>query len=241
MVTRKFLAEGFTASVDYLGWYMEDQGAIEAATAEYLRLCAALRELRAEVYLSLDLTHFGVRSSVERCCDHVRRIADALPGGALIQVGGEAAEDADRVLEATVSLADGGAPLMATLQANLRRAAGDAERLAEHRIPVRLVKGAYVESSTAAYDWGEETDVAYLALAKQLAAAHVPLALATHDPALLSRLLPAIPDASVEVLLGVRERETRGLAPGRPLRVYVPYGENWFHYFLHRLAEARGA
>lgn len=240
-VTRPLVHDGLAASIDYLGWYVEDRRAIAAAVAEYGRLCEALRGLRADVHVSLDLTHFGLRSSIRDCCARVGEIADVLPVGALIQLGGEAARDADRVLAATLALARDGLPVMATLQANLRRAAADAERLAERRIPVRLVKGAYVEGRTDAYGWGARTDAAFEALARRLAEVGVPLALATHDPPLLTRLLYVIPDASVEVLLGVREKETQALAARHRMRVYVPYGENWFRYYVHRLAEARGA
>lgn len=240
-VTRRLLARGFAASIDYLGWYVEHPRAIDEVTAEYARLCGALQSLQADVHISLDLTHLGLRSSVERCCAQVRRIAEELPSGARIQLGGESARDADGVIVATLALADVGVPVMATLQANLRRAARDAARLVDRHVAIRLCKGAYVESRLDAYAWGPETDANYIALAHRLAEGGVPLALGTHDPALLVSLLPAIPGAGIEVLLGVRETETRALALGRQVRVYVPYGENWFRYYVHRVAEARGA
>lgn len=240
-IAGKVTLEGLTASVDYLGWYVDEEHAVEEATAQYLRLCAALTSLQRDVYVSLDLTHFGLKSSLESCCQQVRRIADALPHGARIQVGGEAARETDQVLAAVLKLAEAGVPVMATLQANLRRSNRDAERLAAQRIPVRLCKGAYIESLADAYPWGAQTDAAYARLAYRLAEREVPMALGTHDPVLLKQLLPVIPEADIEVLLGVRVKETRQLAPGRRIRVYVPYGEGWFRYYLHRLAEARGA
>lgn len=139
-------------------------------------------------------------------------------------------------------LAGEGAPLGATLQANLRRSDDDAERLAEAGLHVRLVKGAYVERPDVARPYGEETDVAYVRLAHRLAGLGVRLALATHDRPLREALLRALPEAESEVLLGVRNDDAKELArDGRAVRVYVPFGEGWFRYWMRRLAESRGA
>ena len=94
----------------------------------------------------------------------------------------------------------------------------------------------------AALSWGEETDLAYVRLAHQLHAAGVPLALATHDPVLRESLLAALGPLHVEMLYGVREDDARELvARGIPVRLYVPYGHNWFRYWLRRIAESQGA
>ena len=120
--------------------------------------------------------------------------------------------------------------------------ADDADALAEAGVGVRLVKGAYVEPDDAALSWGEETDLAYVRLAHQLHAAGVPLALATHDPVLRESLLAALGPLNVEMLYGVREDDARELvARGIPVRLYVPYGHNWFRYWLRRIAESQGA
>ena len=96
------------------------------------------------------------------------------------------------------------------------------------------MKGAYVEDSTRAHPWGPETNRAYAQLARALPDA----ALATHDPALLA----ALPHRRVEHLLGVRSRQASDLAAsGREVRIYVPYGANWFRYFMRRRAEAQGS
>ena len=139
-------------------------------------------------------------------------------------------------------LADGGAPLGATLQANLRRSHEDAERLAGAGLHVRLVKGAYVEASDVARPYGEETDLAYIRLAHRLAESGEPLALATHDRPLREALLRGLPDAECELLLGVRSEDAEQLArDGHTVRLYVPFGEGWFRYWMRRLAESRGA
>jgi hypothetical protein len=91
---------------------------------------------------------------------------------------------------------------MATVQANLRRSPQDVARLAAAGVPVRLVKGAYVEPAGLAYPWGEETDVAFLRLAHQLRETGAAFSLATHDPVLREALLLALGPSPVEMLLG---------------------------------------
>jgi proline dehydrogenase len=103
---------------------------------------------------------------------------------------------------------------------------------------VRLVKGAYVEDAAIALPWGEATDRAYADVARQLDGHGVDVALATHD----ERLHGILPRARAELLLGVRpELAQRLAATGRDVRIYVPYGKDWFRYFMRRLAEAQGS
>ena len=214
---------GLRASVDLFG---ERTAAAEAGhvAAAYERLCAGLP---AGAWLSLDLSHIAFDGAL------LDRIVAALPPGARLQVGAEEAAHADRVLDLVIAR---GAPLEATLQANLLRSAQDAERLAQAGLSVRLVKGAYVER--AAHPWGEPTDRAYAELARRLGAAGVDVALATHD----ERLHDVLPDARAELLLGVRPELARRLAAlGRDVRIYVPYGADWFRYFMRRRAESQGA
>jgi proline dehydrogenase len=216
-------AAGLQASVDLFG-ERTARGDAPAVADAYLALCAALARV-PDAWISLDLSHIAFDARL------LDRIAAAVPPGRRLQVGAEEAAVTDRVLD--LVLAAGG-PVEATLQANLRRSPADAERLAEAGVPVRLVKGAYVEDGRRAHPWGAETDRAYADLARRLPAA----ALATHDPALLA----ALPHRRIEHLLGVRASQARELAAeGREVRIYVPYGKSWFRYFMRRRAEAQGS
>jgi proline dehydrogenase len=104
------------------------------------------------------------------------------------------------------------------------------------------VKGAYVEPADIAWQHGEQTDLAFVRLSHRLAEAGVPLALATHDRALREALIRSLPHAECELLLGIRGEDAEQLAgEGRTVRVYVPFGDNWFRYWMRRLAESRGA
>jgi proline dehydrogenase len=108
-------------------------------------------------------------------------------------------------------------------------------------VPVRLVKGAYVESAGLAYPWGEATDVAFLRLAHQLREAGAAFSLATHDPVLREALLLAFGPSPVEMLLGVRREDAPDLVHRAiEVRCYVPYGPDWFRFWMRRLAESQG-
>ncbi len=108
-------------------------------------------------------------------------------------------------------------------------------------VHVRLVKGAFIETS-GAHSYGEPTDVAYLRLGFRLAEAGATWSMATHDGRLREALLLALGPVPVEQLLGVRPEALDELCDrGVLTRVYVPYGPDWFRYWLRRLAESRGA
>ncbi len=158
-----------------------------------------------------------------------------------MQVGAEQAARTDRILEAVLAAARATGSVCATVQANLLRSARDAVGLAEAGVPIRLVKGAYVESPAQAHPWGDATDIAFAELAHSLHRAGAEFSLATHDPVLREALLPALPGVGVEMLLGVRPADQASLAArGVPVRVYVPYGGEWFRYAMRRAAESRG-
>ncbi|HET7328484.1 MAG TPA: proline dehydrogenase family protein, partial [Nocardioidaceae bacterium] len=128
----------------------------------------------------------------------------------------------------------------ATVQANFHRSPTDLERLLEAGVHVRLVKGAYLKPANRALPYGEPTDIAYLRLAHRLADAGAAFSLATHDGVLREALLTALGPHPVEQLLGVRPEALDDLvARGVPVRVYVPFGDAWFRYWMRRVAESR--
>ena len=163
--------------------------------------------------------------------------------GRRIQVGAEDSTRTDAVLASVLDVAGRGLAdrLGATVQANLHRSPADADQLVAAGVQIRLVKGAYVEP-TGAYPHGEPTGIAFVRLAHRLAAAGADFSLATHDGVLREALLAALGPRPVEQLFGVRPDVPAELvARGVPVRVYVPFGENWFRYWMRRVAESRGA
>jgi proline dehydrogenase len=241
LATARRLAErGVLSSIDYFGERVSDPVEADRVTDAYVSLAGRVGSEAPGSYLSVDLSHLAIDDpGVVR---RLARIAEALPPGAFVQVGAEEAARADRILETVLAVARAGGRVAATLQANLRRSLPDASPLVDAGVPIRLVKGAYVESPAVAHAFGEATNLAFVRLAHDLHRAGATVCLATHDPVLREALLPALPGAGIEMLLGVRPDDQVALAArGIPIRVYMPYGEQWFRYAMRRLAESRGA
>ncbi len=237
------LQRGHGVSVDLFGELVDDPAAAVRVVDSYLSLAAALPQLPADAWLSLDLTHLALDTDPSGAADRLAAIAQALPEGRRIQVGAEDATRTDPVLTCVLDVAGRGLGdrVGATVQANLLRSPADVDTLTPAGVHVRLVKGAYVETDGARV-YGEPTDVAYLRLGFQLAEAGASWSMATHDGRLREALLLALGTVPVEQLLGVRPGVLDGLHHrGVPTRVYVPYGPDWFRYWLRRLAESRGA
>jgi proline dehydrogenase len=238
---RRLAEHGVNSSIDFFGERVNDPAEADAVTEAYVALARRLGEAPEGTYLALDLSHVALDQPGPAAQLRLERIAAALPPGAVVQVGAEEAARAGRILEAVLAVGRAGGAVSATLQANLRRSEHDAEVLAEAGVPMRLVKGAYVESPAVAHPWGESTDLAFVRLAHRLHAGGATVWLATHDAVLREALLPALPGAGVEMLLGVRPEDQVALAArGVPVRVYMPYGPDWFRYAMRRLAESRG-
>jgi proline dehydrogenase len=243
-VVRTLQGEGLAASVDLFGEDVDDARVADSLVDRYLALAARLQAYPGS-YLSLDCSHLGLVADARACGLRVAAIARGLPSGMRLQLGAEQSERADAIQEIARGAVRGGLPVMQTVQANLRRSAADIEALAAAGVPIRLVKGAYLEDPASALPWGAETDSAYVALSMRLFELGAEQVLATHDQAILERLLPTqegVPGPTVECLLGVRPDDARRLAAsGRSVRIYVPYGERWFRYAARRAAESIGA
>ena len=180
-VTR-LIAEGHGASVDLFGERVRDPEYADRVVEEYIELAAALPAPPADVWLSVDLSHLALDVGTSAVIERLAAVVETLPPGRRVQVGAEEAARTDRVLACVLAVAERGLSdrLGATVQANLVRSPADADALADAGVHVRLVKGAYVESS-GVHRYGEPTDVAFLRLGFQLAERGATWSMATHD------------------------------------------------------------
>ena len=234
---------GAGSSIDQFGEMVQETATADRVASGYRELAGQINALPADVWLSVDLSHLGLDVDPHGCADRLAAIADQLSDGRRIQVGAEDHSRADDMLTCVETVAGRGlaSRLVATAQANFRRTPRDLERLVAAGVYIRLVKGAYLEADDRALPYGEPTDIAYLHLAHRLADIGAEFALATHDGVLREALLAALGPRPIEQLLGVRPAVLEDLiARGIPVRVYVPFGGNWFRYWMRRLAESRG-
>ncbi len=240
---------GVRVAVDYLG---ENVGSREDALrveARYHQLLDEIARRRLDANVSLKLTHLGLdvdesmaRRTVAGLLDH------AIAVGSFLRVDMEGSAYTERTLQLVRELhrRPGAAGHIGTvLQAYLYRTEEDARLLCAEGIRIRLCKGAYQEPASIAYPRKQDVDANYLRVAKQILASGLFHGLATHDEKLIGAIQQwteqeGIPKTAFEfqMLHGVRRDLQLKLAnAGWGVRCYVPFGTEWFPYFMRRLAE----
>jgi proline dehydrogenase len=238
--------EGIAAMLDHLGENVErDEQAIAAANA-YI---AAIERIRVtpglDCQISIKLTQLGLDRSEALCLSQVERVlAAAERGDTLVMIDMEDHRYVDRTLAMFRDLRTRHDLVGVCLQSALRRTPSDVLTLPEAST-IRLVKGAYLESPDAAFQRRREVDAAWAGLFTTLLARGHRVHAATHDERLVDGAIKvaderSIPRSHVEfqMLYGIRRDLQRRLAAdGRPVRVYVPYGAEWYPYLTRRLLE----
>jgi proline dehydrogenase len=238
--------DNILASVDFLG---ENVHSIEEARQNrdtYLRIQQEIltRAIRATV--SIKLTQFGLDFSKEACLANVEPlVAQAQAMGSRVEIDMEASSYVDRTLDIVCELHERYGSVRAVIQAYLFRSAKDIEMLNGRGIPIRLCKGAYKEEPDIAYAKKTDVDAAYVRLMEQMLLEGVDAAIASHDESIVrlaqrytrERAIPA-ERFEFQMLFGIRRDLQRELVKaGYRLRLYVPYGDAWYPYFMRRLAE----
>jgi proline dehydrogenase len=236
-------AKGYRTGVEYVGEEVTDPEEIEAVVAEYLALIEEADGAAADpVQLGFDLSNVGLLLSRELALANTARILRAAePKGITVVISMERSEFVDRIIDLFDELAPRHPNVGLTVQAHLHRTVADLPGIVRHGRKVRLVKGVYRERDEVALRRGPELNRRYVQLAQRLLDSGVPLALGTHDAALL-RLLDAAgvtPHArEIEMLHGSRPELLKSRREdGVPCRVATVYGDNWWLHFLHRLSE----
>jgi proline dehydrogenase len=245
-VSRTLNGEGISVTLDHLGESVTTLDEAAQARDVYLRTLGAIHESGIQGNVSLKLTQFGLDLSAAECRANVEQLVGrAAELGGFVRVDMESSEYTGRTLDLVTSLHARHGAVGTVIQAYLYRSKEDVEKLCAQGIRVRLCKGAYLEPHSVAFPKKEDVDRNYVELMKVLLATGVYPAIATHDEKMIAatkayaaaRKLPR--DAfEFQMLYGIRRDLQRQLvAEGYRMRLYVPFGQAWYPYYMRRLAE----
>lgn len=244
---RAIQAQGLYSTLDYLGESVTSLAAADVATREYVSLIHAIDRAGAERNLSLKLTQLGLDVDRAICTDNLRKILKAAgPCGFFVRIDMESSAHTDATLdifETVWTLGERGIGVV--LQSCLYRTEKDFERINALGARIRLVKGAYREPRSVAYQQKSDVDAAYVRLARRLLTEGVYPAIATHDEDILNEVKRFASAHGIsreafelQMLYGIRRDLQHALLDaGYRMRVYVPFGREWFPYFMRRLGE----
>ena len=249
-VSRRLVSAGLLVSIDYLGEDTTDRSDVDAAVIAYLNLLTKLREsgLSASAEVSIKLTALGqhLRDGPQLALENAELICRAARmADAAVTLDMEDHSTTDSTLEILHRLRKEYPDTGVVLQAYLYRTEDDCRDLAVAGSRVRLCKGAYAESESVAFQDRQQIDKSYVRCMKILMAGGGFPMLATHDPTLIDIGLKLANeygrgpgDFEFQMLYGIRPTEQQRLARlGHAVRVYVPYGTDWYGYLIRRLAE----
>ena len=255
-VAAGLIGEGLTVTLDHLGEDTTERRHADAVAAAYLELLQALDDAhlterlglltaRAEVSVKLSAVGQALPGDGEKIAlEHARTIcAEARRVGATVTLDMEGHTTTDSTLEILRQLRVDFPETAAVLQAYLRRTESDCRDLAYGGSRVRLCKGAYREPASVAFQRKRDVDLSYVRCLNVLLAGDGYPMFATHDPTLVAIAADratALDRTAFEfqMLYGIRPDEQRRLAAaGHTVRVYIPYGAEWYGYLMRRLAE----
>ena len=240
-VVRRLAAKHKLATIDVLGEEITSAEEARAIAAQYHDALARLDAEGLGAGVSVKLTGLGLELDHDLCRENLEAVVvDAGARGRFVRIDMEDSSTTDRTLQLYRELRSAGhSNVGVVLQAYLRRTPSDLEGLDD----VRLCKGIYIEPASIAYREYDAVRANYLRCLEALVAQGSKVAIATHDEYLIRealRIVHGLPRERYEfqMLLGVRpERADQLVAEGHRLRVYVPYGTQWYEYSIRRLQE----
>ena len=244
---RAIQAAGMGVTLDQLGESVTTLAEADAATRVYLQTIPAIVASGVERNISLKLSQLGLDLDRAACLDNLRKILEtSRPHAFFVRIDMEASVTVPATLEVFESAWTlGHRHLGLVLQSSLYRSEEDARRLSAQGVRIRLVKGAYKEPRAVAHQKKADVDAAYVRIMEGLLRGGTYPAIATHDPAIVDHAKRfttgnrIAPDRfEFQMLYGIR-RDLQGalVADGYRLRLYVPFGKQWFPYFMRRLGE----
>jgi len=250
MAAAKALSErGIASMLNHLGENVSSAAQAAEATDGYIRALKRIQESpEIDCNISVKLTQLGLDASMDGCAENLERVLQAAhtpDRSTQVMIDMESREYVDRTIQVYLALRDTYPSFGVCLQTYLYRTAADAHRIAGHQAIVRVVKGAYLEPADAAHQSRREVRRNFARVSATLLSAGSAIHVATHDPVLLDGARRFIRTRSIsntryefQFLYGIRrDLQASLVAAGEPIRVFIPYGTEWYPYLTRRLAE----
>jgi len=245
---RQLNARRIRASLDLLGESVTTEAEARAAGRSYLEMLDRIHASGLDANVSVKLTQMGLDISEELCVDIMQQILERARGyRTFVRLDMEGSDYTDRTLRLFEDRLYPSFPehVGIVLQSYLYRTQADVERAIQLKCRVRLCKGAYNEPATVAFPEKRDVDANYVKCMQQLLSGGTYPAIATHDPAMLAQAKRFVRAQNIasdrfefQMLYGVRrDLQEQIVREGFNMRVYVPFGTQWYPYLMRRLAE----
>jgi proline dehydrogenase len=237
---------GMQVALDHLGENVSDDREARAAAQDYIRALDVIEKTGIDANISIKLTALGLDISQELCEQNVRTILEhARDCGIFVCIDMEGSAYTEQTIDITLRMHEQFEHVGTVIQSYLYRSRKDVEQLIAQGVRVRLVKGAYKEPKTVAFQSKSEVDSHYVQLMMLLLARGNFPAIASHDEAIISAACKFVRDQGIskdafefQELYGIRrDLQEKLMRQGYHMRVYVPYGSQWYPYLMRRMAE----
>jgi len=245
-VARKCNELGMAASLDYLGENVSTTTHAQRARDAYLEVFDRIAKEKLNANVSCKLTQLGLDLSAEFCEGLVFSVVErAASYDNFLRVDMEGSIYTQRTVELVKRIRARSPSIGTVIQSYLYRSEGDIQDLLAYGCRVRLCKGAYKESAEVAFEKKRDVDGNYIRLMQMLLPSGFYHAIATHDPHMIAETIRwaatkqvSKNDFEFQMLYGIRtDLQRRLVKDGYRVRIYIPYGRDWFPYFMRRLAE----
>ncbi len=233
-------------ALDLLGENVTDGKEAELSTRSYMHALDLIQKTQVDANISIKLTALGLDLSPELCEENLRLLLEhSRQYNIFVCIDMEGSAYTEQTLEITRRAHQQSYQVGTVVQSYLYRSREDVEQMIAQGVRIRLVKGAYKEGQQIAFQDKSDVDKSYVQLMKMLLARGNYPAIATHDEAIINTACAYARDYGVgkdafefQMLYGVRrDLQERLVAQGYHVRVYVPYGSQWYPYLMRRMAE----
>jgi proline dehydrogenase len=244
--TRALNQRGMHVALDHLGENVSDDREARAAAQDYIRALDVIEKTGIDANISIKLTALGLDISQELCEQNVRTILEhARDAGIFVCIDMEGSAYTQQTIDITLRMHEQFEHVGTVIQSYLYRSRKDVEQLIAQGVRMRLVKGAYKEPKTVAFQSKSEVDSHYVQLMMLLLARGNFPAIASHDEAIIAAACKFVRDQGIskdafefQELYGIRrDLQEKLVKQGYHMRVYVPYGSQWYPYLMRRMAE----